>query len=670
MGAFSANHQRYLLTRIRHIDEILGDAVQALAPTDEGRLFKRIVPDATQGQRKILSDYLAQLRFALRRFVDAQELDDGLRPVSGLWSLRTALMFAQTAVVELRPDYMRGYGELDSEAIAASERLVPELTSLLKRIIDYLDKGDQGDLASRVAHLDGTREEFSLLRELERVIRTHGLIELRARLESLIARATAPRYEIAVFGRVNSGKSSLLNWWLGEAVLPTGVVPVTAVPTRIRYGNVPKVRVREASLPPKDVPLSELPHYVTEAGNPGNARRVLEIIVEMPSDRLSGDVVLVDAPGLGSLATAGAGQTLDYLPQCDLGIQLIEAGGSLTREDLLVTRALLDGGSDVTIVLSKADRVSGTELAQAEAYVRNMVNTELGVALSVWAVSTLPTHATLAAQWLADELSPKLANSRQQAAALLRRKIGALRETVTAVLATRLVPGLDPGPPGAAIRSAPQQAAQLRADLDRTRAEFLARVDRVGDCTEWLVEGASGELLRSWLEPPLAVASAAERVSGGIAHHAADIGDVIAEGLSGACNKLRDSLAAEATEQLSMPRGRPIYDVAAIPKLASYARPLWALKLRPLLRKAAQQRVDAQLGSALREQLTVYAAALRFWGVRYLEELGKVFEDALAVHASLDRLSAETPVTPGTTQSMAEDLQTLQQWSERSEMRS
>jgi hypothetical protein len=147
---FLRNHQRYLLSRIRHIDEVLGDAVQALAPADNARLFKRVTPDATPAQRKILADYLAQVRFTLQRFVEAQQLQDPLSAVSGLRSLRIAVIFAQTAVTELRPSYLRGYGPLEADAVGASERLVAELTTLLKRIADYLDKGEQGDDAGRI----------------------------------------------------------------------------------------------------------------------------------------------------------------------------------------------------------------------------------------------------------------------------------------------------------------------------------------------------------------------------------------------------------------------------------------------------------------------------------------------------------------------------------------
>jgi hypothetical protein len=47
------------------------------------------------------------------------------------------------------------------------------------------------------------------------------------------AEQQAKSFEIALFGRVSSGKSSLLNAVLETNLLPIGVTPVTAVPTRI-----------------------------------------------------------------------------------------------------------------------------------------------------------------------------------------------------------------------------------------------------------------------------------------------------------------------------------------------------------------------------------------------------------------------------------------------------
>ena len=49
--------------------------------------------------------------------------------------------------------------------------------------------------------------------------------------------------DVAVFGRFKAGKSSFLNHLTGRAVLPIGVVPLTAVITRLRAGEHDRVSV-------------------------------------------------------------------------------------------------------------------------------------------------------------------------------------------------------------------------------------------------------------------------------------------------------------------------------------------------------------------------------------------------------------------------------------------
>ncbi len=667
VSVFSPNHQRYLFSRFHYIDETLGEAIQALAPTDEGRIFKPLVPDATPAQRKILADYLTQLRFALRKFIEAQDLKEIPRSVSGLWSVRTAVIFAQNAVAELHPEYMRGYGALDAESVSAGERLVAELSTLLKRIGEYLDKGEQGDLASRLAQLDATRDEILLLKELERVITAHGLVELRASIESLTERAAAPRLEIAVFGRVNSGKSSLLNWWLGEPILPTGVIPITAVPTRLVHGAAARARVRAASSPLRDIPLSELADYVTEAGNPHNAKRVLEVLVEVPSERFGRGITLIDSPGLGSIASAGAAQTLDYLPHCDLGVQLVEAAGALTREDIAVARALLDGGSDVLIALSKADRLSSAELVQAQGYVGDALGSALGVALSIRPISTLPTHSGLASEWFDTEVSPRLRDYRDQAAVALRRKVAVLRETVIAVLGARLSSRGKPSARPLEAYASEERFSQMLADLARARADLLASADRVRDCTDWLVAGLAKDLAGLWLEEGPGKLPAAEQLRAATARRTAEIGDVISEQLNECREKLRELLAraseeSHPAEELPEPRGRPIYDVSTLPALTRSARPRWALGLRSLLLAAARDRIGTQMRAALREQLAVFSAALRLWGGRYLNELAQFLEDARAAARSVHRSGASAPPDAASAGAMQHDLDLLERW--------
>src|SRR5271169_5915706 len=90
-----------------------------------------------------------------------------------------------------------------------------------------------------------------------------------ADLQQLVARIKEGRFFVACVGQFKRGKSTLLDAFVGEQILPTGVVPVTAVPTVLRYGIERKARVRIGekwqTIRPED-----LPQYVSEESNPEN----------------------------------------------------------------------------------------------------------------------------------------------------------------------------------------------------------------------------------------------------------------------------------------------------------------------------------------------------------------------------------------------------------------
>jgi hypothetical protein len=67
----------------------------------------------------------------------------------------------------------------------------------------------------------------------------------------LLDRMESAAFEVGVFGRVSSGKSSLLNYILQTDVLPIGVTPVTAIPTRISHGPVAEAGIEFAEAQPQ-----------------------------------------------------------------------------------------------------------------------------------------------------------------------------------------------------------------------------------------------------------------------------------------------------------------------------------------------------------------------------------------------------------------------------------
>jgi hypothetical protein len=52
-----------------------------------------------------------------------------------------------------------------------------------------------------------------------------------------------PPIDVAILGQFKAGKSSFLNGLLGKHILPTGVVPVTTVITRLQYGPEERAKV-------------------------------------------------------------------------------------------------------------------------------------------------------------------------------------------------------------------------------------------------------------------------------------------------------------------------------------------------------------------------------------------------------------------------------------------
>ena len=81
------------------------------------------------------------------------------------------------------------------------------------------------------------------LGELANMAEELGEGAIAADVRQLVARINEGRFFVACVGQFKRGKSTLLGALVGEPILPMGVVPVTAVPTVLRYGSQRTARV-------------------------------------------------------------------------------------------------------------------------------------------------------------------------------------------------------------------------------------------------------------------------------------------------------------------------------------------------------------------------------------------------------------------------------------------
>lgn len=206
------------------------------------------------------------------------------------------------------------------------------------------------------------------------------------RLLSLRTRFEEGRFHLAVLGQFKRGKSTLLNAFLGQALLPTSVVPLTAIPTFLEYG--PDLRIRvcyQDEKPPKDFTgktLEEsvriLEGFVTEDGNPKNRLGVMQVEIMHPSPILRHGVVLIDTPGIGSTFTHNTEATLNFLPQCDAALFVVSADPPLTEVEADFLKEVKSRIGRLFFIFNKVDYLNEQEKNAALGFFKKVLAEKIG----------------------------------------------------------------------------------------------------------------------------------------------------------------------------------------------------------------------------------------------------------------------------------------------------
>jgi small GTP-binding protein len=252
-------------------------------------------------------------------------------------------------------------------------------------------------------------------------------------LAALRERLAAARLRVLVVGEANRGKSTLVNALLGREVLPTGVTPLTAVPTTVTHGTDEGLDIVFADGRTVRCPLSALEDVGTERGNPANSRGVAAITVRLDAGILARGVEIVDTPGTGSVHAHNTAAADSVLPTMDAAIFVLTADPpvSATERDLL---GRVHGLSVTTfVVLNKADYADAAGLAEAAEFTRRVAGEATGRPVRVYPVSARAAlsdagdtgFAGFAADFAAYLNAAGTADLRRSAAVQLHRVAGA-----------------------------------------------------------------------------------------------------------------------------------------------------------------------------------------------------------------------------------------------------
>lgn len=194
----------------------------------------------------------------------------------------------------------------------------------------------------------------------------------------LASRISEGRFYVACIGQFKRGKSTLVNALIGDAVLPVGFTPVTAVPTVIRFGGQRRARVQVRDGSWQEVNASDLSQYVSEECNPENTKEIRGVEVFVPSSLLAGGMCFVDTPGLGSVFTGNTAATQAFIPHIDAALVVIGADPPLAGEELAFVETVAQHVQNLVVVLNKADRTTPEEKAAAVSFAERQLQKRLG----------------------------------------------------------------------------------------------------------------------------------------------------------------------------------------------------------------------------------------------------------------------------------------------------
>lgn len=224
---------------------------------------------------------------------------------------------------------------------------------------------------------DRRRRLLEALEELHRVSERLHQAEFSRHVAKAREALEHETLRVAVLGLFKRGKTTLVNALLGREVLPTGILPLTSIPTEVLPGSE-QCTVVFLDGQRADIPISEIPGYVTEAQNPKNRKKVARVQVHVPAPLWAPSVVLLDTPGIGSTYTESTETTYRVLPEVDAALFLLSADLPITEAEQRFLKDVAQYAAKFFFVFNKSDLLGPGELEEALSFTRQALTNGCG----------------------------------------------------------------------------------------------------------------------------------------------------------------------------------------------------------------------------------------------------------------------------------------------------
>ena len=242
------------------------------------------------------------------------------------------------------------------------------------------------------------------------IAKRYQLTSLQPLIQSCFQLAEHNELSIAVIGRFKAGKSSFLNSFLEREVLPVGVVPVTTVITEIAYGPAERATIYFQGGETETVTLDQLRLFIAESENPGNQKGISTVVIELPELGQLRTLRFVDMPGLESTFAHNTETARKWLPNVGLALVAVAVDPPLSQHDNALIRSLFEYTPEVSILLTKVDLLTESELQEVLAFVNERLKEVFTTTPKIFPYSIRPGFEHLRAAIKSDVIEPLLAD--------------------------------------------------------------------------------------------------------------------------------------------------------------------------------------------------------------------------------------------------------------------
>lgn len=209
--------------------------------------------------------------------------------------------------------------------------------------------------------------------------------KLLPEITTLEERIRSYYFKVNLIGPFSSGKSSLLNTWMDQDILPTGIAPETAVASELMYSPPQEEKFvlfpMDESLPTETLPGVSSAN-LQRVKKRANAGELLKVQIFLNNAKLQHypDVCLIDMPGLSSGLKAHEEALNQFILDAGTGIFCVPAyDGTIQSSGMHFLDRMTNFDCGFYLLLTKADQKTASECQQILETCKGIIHEKLGV---------------------------------------------------------------------------------------------------------------------------------------------------------------------------------------------------------------------------------------------------------------------------------------------------